>query len=239
MQLVELIALENGPVSLALLNARTGVPKTSLTHMLRALEDADYVVRTAAGYALGSSSYRMAAAVGRIHDFSAVIGQVLQQVAAQTRETVLLGKATPDRRGGIYVDRVASPQPVRFTPDLNEVRPLHCTALGKVLLAWSAPSELDAYLREEKLERFTAHTITRKAALRSELDEVRATGFARSLDEMVEGGGAVAVPVRDGRGDVAFALVIAAPTHRILPNESAWIALLARQAQVLSSAGIR
>ncbi|HSW17930.1 MAG TPA: IclR family transcriptional regulator [Ramlibacter sp.] len=239
MQLVELIAGDPGAPTLAQLAARMEVPKTSLMHMLRALEQAGYVARTSGGYCLGSATYRVAAAVGARNDFTGAARQALQDLAAATRETVLVGCLAEDGQAVVYLDRIASPQTVRFTPELNEPRRLHCTAVGKVMLAWASPQVVTDRLRGLQLERFTERTITTRPALRAELAAVRRAGFARSLDEMVEGGGALAVPVRAADGSVPYALVIAAPTHRILPNEAAWVALLERGASTLSAACVR
>lgn len=234
MQLVELIASEPAPPTLGALSARLGVPKTSLVHLLRALEQAGYVSRNGQHYALGAAAYRMAAAVSAVDDMAAALRQVLETIGRATRETVLVGRFGADGLSGVYLDRVESPQAVRFSPDLNEPRPSHCTALGKVLLAGSTPAQLAAWLKKAHLQRFTAHTITSRTALRAELEQVRKQGWARSVDEMVEGGGALAAPVRAADGSVPCAIVIAAPTHRIAVHERAWLDLLQRHAAALS-----
>ncbi|MGD9943569.1 MAG: IclR family transcriptional regulator [Burkholderiaceae bacterium] len=236
MQLMELIAADPGVPTLAQLASRLDVPKTSLMHLLRALEQAGYVSRAAQGFVLGSAAFRMAAAIGARNDFAGAVRRALQELAAATRETILVGRLTDDGQAAVYLDRISSPQAVRFTPELDEPRPLHCTAVGKVMLAWLAPPLLRARLRGLRLQRFTHRTIATKAAMGAELEKVRIAGFARSLDEMVEGGGALAVPVRAADGLIPYALVLAAPTHRILPNEAKWVPLLERGAASLAIA---
>lgn len=230
-----MIAKRGGPSSLAELSTRSTIPKSSLVQLLQALEEARYVARLAGGYALGAGSHRLAAAIGAGHSAQAAARDALEALANSTRETALLGRFGPDRRSARYTDRVSSTQPVRFTPELDEPRPLHCTALGKVLLAWSPPAVAQQALRGAPLERFTDRTIWRKAALTKELNRVRSAGYARSIDEMVEGGGALAAPVLDAAGREPWALVIAAPSHRIARNETAWVELLTRHASELTT----
>lgn len=206
------------------------MPKTSLHSLLQALERTGYVQRSGRGYALGGASYRLAGTVGSRDDLGTAAHHALEQLAKATRETTLLGCFSEDGKCVLYVDRIASTQPVRFIPELREPRPLHCTALGKVMLAWAEPRVVRDALRVERLHRFTDGTVRTKSTFLAELEMVRGAGYARSLDEMVEGGGALAAPVLEASGAVACALVIAAPTHRIVPNEPAWARLLRQHA---------
>ncbi len=237
MQVMELIATDPGAPTLAQLAARMEVPKTSLVHMLRALEQAGYVSRTSQGFTLGGAAWRVAAAISARNDFSGAVRRVLQELAGATRETVLIGRLMDDGLAVVYLDRIASSQVVRFTPELGEPRPFHCTAAGKIMLASMPRSRLNGLLRSRRLERFTDFTITTQRALLKELDEVRSNGFARSMDEMVEGGGALAVPLRSADGLAPYVLVIAAPTHRIRQNEKKWISQMKASAASLPAIG--
>ena len=90
--------------------------------------------------------------------------------------------------------------------------PLHCSAIGKVLLAFGA-----ATLPPGRLERRTEHTITGRAALEAELATVRRRGYAVIDGELEPGLVAVAAPVyRDG-GAVVAALSVSGPGTRLTP----------------------
>jgi IclR family KDG regulon transcriptional repressor len=234
MQVMEALARAREGLSLAALSIALELPKTSLLHLLRALEAARYVRRVPAGFQLGERSYLLAALIDATDGFSNASQQVLLELLQQTRETVLLGKFTPGRMMAAYFERLPSPQPMRFTPELNEDRPLYCTAMGKVLLAFSPEKTVNAYLRSVTLQRFTPHTVRSKQALRDELASARQQGMALSVDEMVEGGGSLAAPVLDGEGRIRMALVIAAPSARLLPHSAAWAVLLKKGVERLS-----
>ncbi len=88
--------------------------------------------------------------------------------------------------------------------------PLHCSAAGKVLLAFGA-----AALPDAPLERFAAATIVDRDALAQDLDAVRAAGYSTLVDELEDGLSAVGAPVRDRGGAVVAAITLAGATLRL------------------------
>jgi DNA-binding IclR family transcriptional regulator len=212
---VELLADVRSPMSLSALSTRLALPKTSLMHMLRALEAASYVQRTHAGYQLGPASHRMAMKIGVTSSFDEAARPVLQAMLEATGETVLLGAFSEARTTAVYTTRYPSPQAVRFAPEVGEHRPLYATGVGKVLLAYAPSDFLDNYLERTRLESFTAKTVTSRKALREQLQRIRESGMAASIDEMAAGGSALAAPVFDREGGVSTALVVAVPTFRM------------------------
>jgi DNA-binding IclR family transcriptional regulator len=92
--------------------------------------------------------------------------------------------------------------------------PLHCSALGKVLLAYGT-----GQLPPGRLERLTDKTITTETALRSDLAGVRARGYAVTDEELEPGLIAVAAPVRGYDGAVVAALSVSAPTNRMTSED--------------------
>lgn len=102
---------------------------------------------------------------------------------------------------------------VRPDTGLGLRRPLHSTALGKVLLAWPRPGETGAAALGP-LEPFTPRTITEPELLEAELAKVRAAGHALNDGESATGVRTVAVPVLDHAGQARFALAVrSTPVH--------------------------
>ena len=93
--------------------------------------------------------------------------------------------------------------------------PLHCSAVGKVLLAWLQPNVREQFLDRLELARFTEHTITQRGVLARALQAIVQSGYALEDEEWEEGLRSIAVPVRNGRGGVAAALAISAPLSRL------------------------
>lgn len=93
--------------------------------------------------------------------------------------------------------------------------PAHCTALGKILLAFLEPGKLDELLKQMALKPLTKNTIIDRKLLEEHLVQVRKQGFAVDNEEFVEGGVCVAAPVRNHTGQVTTAVSIFVPTVRV------------------------
>lgn len=109
----------------------------------------------------------------------------------------------------LYIDQVESPATLRVNAAVGTMNPLHCTALGKALLAFGGfdpPASLEAY---------TPNTITDPQALRRHLEDVRQLGYAIDDGEFDPGVRCIAVPVFDFRGKVAGAIGISGPATRV------------------------
>ncbi|WP_031073687.1 IclR family transcriptional regulator [Streptomyces sp. NRRL WC-3742] len=110
---------------------------------------------------------------------------------------------------------------VRPDTGLGLRRPLHSTALGKVLLAWPRPGEC-ALSTLGPLSSFTDRTITEPALLDEELGKVRALGYAVNDGESAAGVRTVAVPVLDVTGQARFALAVRSTPAHLTDDRLAW-----------------
>ncbi len=106
----------------------------------------------------------------------------------------------------VYVVRVPSRRILSMNLSIGSRLPAHVISLGRVLLAGLTDIELEQYLKDAELKRFTPHTETSPARLRGAIAQVRANGYAwidAEFDESICG---IAVPVRDSEGHVVAAL---------------------------------
>ncbi len=125
------------------------------------------------------------------------------------------------KRGELfYLDRVEANWALRLHLPPGTVLPPHCSASGKLLLAFKAPEERAKLLENLPLEKFTHRTITDRDLLESELERIVSTGYAIDNEEYVLGVSCVAVPVRDAIGDVVAAIAVHAATARLPLNQA-------------------
>jgi DNA-binding IclR family transcriptional regulator len=96
--------------------------------------------------------------------------------------------------------------------------PLHASALGKAMLAYS-PEAIEDLLAEPP-PRLTSRTLT-PAALREELGEARERGFAREKDEAILGESSIASPIFDHSGHAVGAIGVVGDTDRIMARGAA------------------
>jgi DNA-binding IclR family transcriptional regulator len=140
---------------------------------------------------------------------------IMESVVQSCRETVYLSLL---RRGAVVaLQSVDSDQPVRTVSLLGQSLPLHCTAAGKVHLAFESEEEIKNAL-PEGLERHTDKTITRRSDLIADLRAVAERGYAIESGEYMPDLRSIAVPIRDYTRSVVGSLAITGPAYR-LPQE--------------------
>jgi DNA-binding IclR family transcriptional regulator len=114
----------------------------------------------------------------------------------------------------------------QFVPPARQVKNIgrvgrrmcpHCTAAGKVLLAY-LPAKKREQILSLDLERFTPQTIIEPDQLREELVRIRELGYASVEEELEAGLNAVAAPIRDYTGQVIAAASVAGPAYRVIPE---------------------
>ena len=197
------------PVTFTELTAATGLARSTTSRLLLALERNHLIRRDDHGRFLPgemfvSFAWRGGAEAGLV----AVAQPFLERLGKATGETVNLGVSS----GGM-VEQIAQVDSTYFIGGTNWVGlsvPLHCSALGKVLLAYGA-----AQLTPGKLDRRTDRTITSEVALRGELTSVRARGYAITDEELEPGLIALAAPVHGFDGAVVAALSVSGPATRM------------------------
>ena len=134
----------------------------------------------------------------------------LHDVYAATLATVHLG--VRDRHQVLYLERLSGRASVPIVSTVGSRLPLHCTGVGKVLLAF-APEAVQREVLQSKLRRVTRHTVTVPGLLAEQLRRVRTEGFATTVEEMSLGACSLAVPIRHA-GDVIASVGIVVPSLR-------------------------
>lgn len=155
---------------------------------------------------------------------------LLQDLYTLTRETVHL--AIREGNEALYIDRVYGTRRVPQTSRVGGRLPLHATAVGKVLLAYSEDWVQDAVLAQPLTQR-TPHTVTDPEALRQELAAVRRNGYSVTIDEVTVGSASIAVPVfqTDGELGAALGLVVTSDAADTLEGHLPPMRGIAREVQ--------
>ena len=208
----------------------TGLAKSTTSRILLALERNGLIRREAGGaFRPGDAFVRYALRGNAETDLIGVARPNLERLGELTGETVNLGVV---HQGMVeQIAQVDTRYVLGGTNWLGRSVPLHCTALGKVLLASGA-----AALPAGRLARLTPRTITRRSELEADLSEVRRRGYAVTDEELEPGLIAVAAPVhRDGASAVA-AISVSGPSTRFSPSRLAEVAAQCMaEANVLSA----
>ncbi|GAA1948274.1 IclR family transcriptional regulator [Kitasatospora viridis] len=204
---------DNGPdLSASDLARRTGLTVSTAHRLARTLVSMDFLEQDRL-----TTRYRLGPAVAELGQLSFhqrglhLAGPELAVLARRTGGTADLAI-----RSGAHA-LILVGDSVRPDTGLGLRRPLHSTALGKVLLAWPGPTAEPAAEAPE-LTAFTDRTITERSLLEAELARVRAAGHAVNDGESAVGVRSLAVPVLDAAGQARFALAVRGTPHS-LPAE--------------------
>ena len=137
----------------------------------------------------------------------------LKELVAQYNETTYLGVLVG--REVLVVAREDCTRNIRMVSEIGKRVPAHCTALGKVLLAYLPREQRKKILEGRKLSQFTKNTITSKRELEKELKKVREQGFAVDRGEYEDELHCVGAPIRNYQEKVVGAISIAGPAFRM------------------------
>src|SRR5262245_17675780 len=135
----------------------------------------------------------------------------LEAVRNLSGETAHL--AVMDDDGVFYIDKIESTQSIRMYSYIGSRAPIHCTAVGKVLLAYQSEERIENFLAQ--LKPYTQNTILRKDKLMEELRKIRKQGYALDNEELEIGLFCIASPVRNHLGEVIAAVSISGPKVRL------------------------
>ena len=200
------------------LSRRMEMPKSTMHNLLRTLESMDFLKQDPSDklYRLGPRLYELGMRFSHSTRLVSAALPHLKRLAAETKETVKLGVISDNEI--LILSAIESPFQLHTRGDEGLRAPLHCTGLGKAILA-TLPSERVRMIAGKRgLPRFTPHTIATVERLEEELGRVRGDGFSMDLEENELGvicvAAAIAVLV-DGN---AAALSVSAPVTR-LPRE--------------------
>ncbi|MET0451348.1 MAG: IclR family transcriptional regulator [Mycobacterium sp.] len=203
-----------GAAGVTEISTTLGVHKSTVARLLGTLESRGLVEQSAnrGRYRLGHGVTQLAAGVARKYDLSLVSRPVCQDLAELVGETVNV--AVNDGASVVSIEQVIGSSTVTTVNWVGQRTPMHATSAGKLFLAHMAPQDLKAVLAKG-LTRYTEHTVVDTSVLLSELETIRARGFAQTIDEHEVGLAAVAAPIRSLEGDVIAAITISGPAFRI------------------------
>ena len=214
LRVIETIAAFGGSASASVIARKTGLPRSTAHHLLRSLITFGYLVQDgeAQPYKLAPRLFKLTGPAWTQQQLAEISIPFLDELSRRTGE----GTSLAILRAGVVsvVAKRDSEGPVRVVQEVGTLRPIYCTAVGKLLAAWLPERELDGIIGRTGFERMTANTITDISALKQELARVRANGFALDREEHIEGIRCIAAPVRDQSEKVCAALCIVGPKSR-------------------------
>lgn len=207
---------------------RIGIHKSSASRLLATLEEARLVERDAASgrFRIGVGILAVAAPLLSNLQVAEVARPYLEDLARRSGETISLSIWNGEE--AVSVEQALGASAVKHYAPPGRRNPAHCTATGKAFLAHCTPEEITRIL-DRGLHDFTDRTITNRAALLRELEQIRQTGYAINEGEFVPDVSAVAAIVRNMRGEVVAAITATVPGYRFTESHRPELAGMVRK----------
>jgi DNA-binding IclR family transcriptional regulator len=228
--------LHEAPAGLQLKDValQTAIHKSTAYRFLAHLEHEGYVFRDASGaYAIGVRLARLALGTSYQTTLRKISRPILQQLWRATGETVNL--AVMDGREVLYLDVMESSHTFRLVSQVGIRRPVYCTALGKVMLAFVPEEEQQYFFEGMSFERFTPHTVKGVAQLRKDFASIRQRGYSIDNEEAYLGSRCIGAPIFEASGKIAAAVSVSGPTTRVTREKVSTFAAAARSAAMAVS----
>lgn len=213
--ILEQVARHREGIGLAELSKLVGLHNSTTFHLAKTMVSLGYLrqEKETKRYRVGRPLFALAASALDEIEMVNVATPIMEELSRETGESshfaVRMGDAV------VVIARTSGPGAFQLTDRVGVVRPAHCTALGKVILASLRPDQLKRFLERVELKPSTKKSITEPAVLLREIAEIRRNAIAVDDGEFNPEVRCVAVPVYNFTGDVVGALGISAPVWRM------------------------
>ncbi len=212
LQILDLFDDQNKEMKITDISARTGLNKSTLHALLKTLQARGYIDQNEDNgrYRLGMKLVERGNFVISSIDIRTACNRFLVDLSTKTGQTTHLGIL--DAGHGVYIDKVEGQAAIITYSRIGRQLPLHCTAMGKVLVAFQDEQARKRILQDYSYDPMTPRTITGEDAFLQEIATVREQGYAIDEQEHVKGVRCAAVPIFDHKGKITAAISLSTLT---------------------------
>ncbi|MCV2419200.1 DNA-binding transcriptional regulator KdgR [Paucibacter sp. DJ2R-2] len=205
---------ERSETGISELSVRLAMPKATVYRFLQTMMTLGYVRQQADSerYGLSMKAFELGAKALQYPDLVDLAKHHMQMLADKTGETVHLGTLIDSEI--IYVHKIDSRHTLGMYSKVGRRAPLHCTAIGKVLMAWEHPERRDRILDGAEFKRFRDKTIVERGPYLAELERVRAQGYGEDREEFDDHIRCLGIPIFDRLNQPIAGMSISFPTFR-------------------------
>ena len=227
--IIEALASSPRPLTAVQLSRSLKLTRPTVYRILKTLSQHGFVTREEGGpsYRLSFKLLDLGQRVLEGRDLLEVARPVLRKLGARCHETVHL--AVPEDGRMVYLDKLEGSGPFCTNSRLGRSVPMHCTALGKSVLAFLPQQRAHAVLMRHGMPRHTPRTIVVLPMMERELARVRRQGYAIDDVEFEEGVRCMGAPVLDHRGTPIAAISVSAPLSRMPLAKAQEVGVMVRE----------
>lgn len=205
LSVIEFMASERRPVRLQEIVEKLNINYTSATRMCTTLNELGFIRKDGLKrYMLTTKVLTLGYAVLCQQTWIELVESILQQLFDQIKQTVNMGIIADD--SVLYLCRLRKDKYLPFDIQVGSKLPLHCTALGKALLAFSRPEMFENAWDKLELKKMGPNTITEVEVLKKQLKKIKQIGYSISDEELTPNVIAVGCPILDSQGFALMAI---------------------------------
>ena len=215
LDIIALVSMKKGGLGVTEIANQIDINKSSVFRTLATLVQYGYIEqdRDTEKYKLGYKFLDISSKLLESIDLRAEAKPFLQELEKMTNEVIHL--VVYDQGEVVYIEKLEGNETLRTHSKVGKRAPMHCTSVGKAILAHLPDKEVLGIIDRKGMPYHTDHTITEEEALLDELKQVRQRGYSLDLEENEYGITCIAAPVFDHLGNVVAAVSISGPTTRM------------------------
>lgn len=209
LKIIDLLADTEGGLTASELIEHLGIDKSGISRLMGTLVKYRFVDRDneTRRYYLGSHVHELGDRAGQHSALRDLVQPYLAQLTAQSNENAHVAVYSSSQ--ALTIADQPSTEPLRVVSEVGRRMPLHCSAVGKCLLAFAGISLPTAF------PRFTENTIVDEQLLKKALEEIRHQGYAIDDEELTSGVRGLAVPLRNREGRTIATIGLSGPSVRL------------------------
>ncbi len=223
--ILDVLSAEGPDLSLGEISEKLELHKSTAHRLMMVLERHKFIERNSVSgrYRLGLKLFELGTKAVSQLDLRERARPFLERLVLETSETVHLCVLDDSEVG--YLDKVEPTRSVRMATSVGRRNPMHCTAVGKAIMAYLPEAEVEAIIQRQGMKTMTPNTITNFLALKKELSAIRERGYSIDNEEIEEGVRCVGCVVRNFSGDPLAAISVSGPAFRVTQGKVAELAV--------------
>jgi len=213
LQVIQAFSENNKNLTISDVSKITGLSRPTARRILLTLEHLGFAEANNSLFSLTARTLTLGYAYLSSNNKWSIAHSFMQDFVQKTGESCSISILTGENI--LYVARVSTKRIMSINLDVGSVLPAYATSMGHVLLANLSTEELEKYLSNLKIDKYTDKTILDKEQLRMTLEDVREKNWGGVDQQFEEGLRSIATPIRDGNGKVIAAINCSAHAGRI------------------------
>lgn len=215
LDIIQLVSQSRNGMGVTELANQMDINKSSVYRILSTLSQYGYIEKDEKNdkYKLGYTFLDIGSRLLESLDLRKEARPYLLELEQETNEVIHL--VVYDQGEVVYIEKLEGNELMRMHSQVGKRAPMHCTSVGKAILAHLSVEQVDQILEEKGMPQHTSYTLVDKESLFKDLEKIRTCGYALDLEENEYGITCVAVPIFDYNGDICAAVSISGSTMRM------------------------